>query len=84
MQQCDEKSLMKLAILLILASFAYFFCVTFLPIPESGADNAKYIVGFLVGTGVGSIITHYFRRDPQTDDPGMKKPDDTKAPEVVK
>jgi positive regulator of sigma E activity len=69
-KECDPGTLMKLAVLVILASFVYFFCVTFIPIPDTGEDNAKYIVGFLVGTGVGSIITHYFRRDPQkTEEP---------------
>jgi len=50
-----------------LFSMVYFFAVTFIPIPETGEDNAKYIVGFLVGTGVGSIISFYFRRNTDTD-----------------
>ena len=77
MNDCDQKALMKLAVLIFLASFVYFFCVTFVPIPPTGEDPAKYIVGFLVGTGVGSIITHYFRRDPQKPDevvPEVKEP----------
>jgi hypothetical protein len=54
--------LLHLAWGVFLFSMVYFFCVTFIPIPDTGEDNAKYIVGFLVGTGVGSVISFYFRR----------------------
>lgn len=59
----DPCRVLNLAWGVFLFSMVYFFCVTFIPIPETGEDNAKYIVGFLVGTGVGSIISFYFRRN---------------------
>lgn len=71
MNSLSPDRLLNLAVMVVLVSFVYFFAVTFVPIPETGEDNAKYIVGFLVGTGVGSIITFYFRKSspdtPQTD-----------------
>ncbi len=57
------RDLLQLAWGVFLFSMVYFFAVTFIPIPDTGEDNAKYIVGFLVGTGVGSVISFYFRRN---------------------
>ena len=67
----DPSSLLELAWGVFLFSMVYFFAVTFIPIPKTGEDNAKYIVGFLVGTGVGSVISFYFRRGnlPEGDEP---------------
>lgn len=67
----DPSTLLELAWGVFLFSMIYFFCVTFIPIPATGEDNAKYIVGFLVGTGVGSVISFYFRRgaNPENDEP---------------
>lgn len=62
MPQIDPCKLLKLAYTIILLSFMYLFAVTFVPIPETGEDNAKYIVGFLVGTGLVTIIAFYFKR----------------------
>jgi hypothetical protein len=62
---------MKLAVLVICFSMAYFFCVTFIPIPATGEDNAKYIIGFLVGTGLTTIIAYYFRKG-SVPEPGDK------------
>jgi hypothetical protein len=61
------RDLLKLAYYLLSLSFVYLFCVTFVPIPETGEDNAKYIVGFLVGTGLTTIIAYFFRK--HQDDP---------------
>jgi hypothetical protein len=75
---CRPEALLQLAWGVFLFSMVYFFCVTFIPIPETGEDNAKYIVGFLVGTGVGSVISYYFRRN--TDTP-VRPPRVTDRPE---
>jgi hypothetical protein len=58
----DPSKVLDLAWGVYLFSMIYLFCVTFIPIPESGQDNAKYIVGFLVGTGLTTVIAFYFRR----------------------
>ena len=34
--------------------------IIFIPIPQSGQDSAKYIVGFLSGTALGTIIAYYW------------------------
>lgn len=72
--QLDPCRLLYLAYTIVLLSFGYLFAVTFLPIPPTGEDNAKYIVGFLVGTGLATIIVFYFRRpgtpEPRTLDDG--------------
>ena len=72
----DPSKVLDLAWGVFLFSMVYLFCVTFIPIPDSGADNAKYIVGFLVGTGLTTVISFYFRR---TDDPqrGQRATDKT-------
>lgn len=46
--------IMQVAILA--AAFWYLWAVTFTVMPESGADHSKTIVGFLLGTVVGTII----------------------------
>jgi hypothetical protein len=61
MPPVDDK-LLRLAYTIVLLSLLYLFCVTFVPIPNTGEDNAKYIVGFLVGTGLTTIIAFYFKR----------------------
>ena len=40
--------------------FLYLFGVTFIDLPDTGIDNAKTIVPFLLGTGLGTIIGFYF------------------------
>lgn len=44
-------------ILILAAAFGYLWAVTFIQMPESGTDHSKTIVGFLLGTVVGTIIT---------------------------
>ena len=50
----------NIAILILVITFVYLFCVTFLTIPETGRDHAKTITGFLLGTGFGSLINYYW------------------------
>ena len=59
----NEKNIspgMKIAILIILISFFYFFCVTFIPMTPDGTDQSKTIVGFLLGSGLGVLINYYW------------------------
>lgn len=65
----DPSKVLDLAWGIFLFSMIYLFCVTFIPIPESGQDNAKYIVGFLVGTGLTTVISAYFRKGADQDRP---------------
>jgi Na+-driven multidrug efflux pump len=51
---------MRVAVLIVLITFVYLFCVTFLPMPLAGAEHSKTIVGFLLGTVVASILNYYW------------------------
>lgn len=41
-------------------STLYFFCVTFLQLPDGGKDFANIILGFLLGTAVATIIGFFY------------------------
>lgn len=41
-------------------SAAYFFAVTFLPMPKDSQHYADIILGFLLGTAVATIIGYFF------------------------
>ena len=43
-----------------LSSTVYFFCITFIPLPEGGRDFANIILGFLLGTAVATIIGFFY------------------------
>lgn len=43
-----------------IASVLYFFAVTFLPMPVGGKDFALTILGFLLGTAVGTILSFWY------------------------
>ena len=41
-------------------SVLYFFCVTFIVLPDGGRDFANIILGFLLGTAVATIISFFY------------------------
>lgn len=41
-------------------SFAYIGAITFFEVPVKNADNAKIILGFLLGTCIATILGYYF------------------------
>lgn len=43
-----------------ISSVLYFFAVTFLPMPMGGKDFALTILGFLLGTAVGTILSFWY------------------------
>lgn len=43
-----------------ISSTVYFFCVTFIHLPEGGRDFANIILGFLLGTAVATIIGFFY------------------------
>ena len=55
-----ENFILGMAGIIILLTFLYLFLITFLQIPESGADHAKYASGFLVGTAFATIINYFW------------------------
>lgn len=57
----DEKTrIFWLGVGLMTACFAYFFVVTFISLPTSGAKYADMIVPFLLGSGLGAIAGFYW------------------------
>lgn len=56
----DKTRLLYFAIGIVVVCFIYFFCVTFLRIPETGQRYADLILGFLIGTAVASVINFYW------------------------
>ena len=51
---------MQAAVLIIIITFLYLFCVTFLPLTSTGEDQAKTIVPFLLGSVIGTLIGFYY------------------------
>jgi hypothetical protein len=49
-----------IALTILLISFIYLFMVTFYPMTDAGVDNAKTVVGFLLGSVFGVIINFYW------------------------
>lgn len=43
-----------------ISSVAYFFTVTFLEVPKTGEQFANFILGFLTGTAVATIIGFFY------------------------
>lgn len=62
------------------ASVFYFFCVTFIPLPDGGRDFANIILGFLLGTAVATIISFFYGSSKSSKDKteAMMKADDVK------
>lgn len=52
-----------------ISSTVYFFCVTFVSMPEGGQHFADVILGFLLGTAVATIIGFFYGNS----DTGEKK-----------
>jgi len=49
-----------LAAFFSVVSFGYITAITFFTVPVENADNAKIILGFLLGTAIATIISFYF------------------------
>ena len=56
----EKKPLLYFAMGIIAACFAYFFAITFLPIPAGGQRYADLILGFLLGTACASVFNYYW------------------------
>jgi hypothetical protein len=56
----DKTKLLYFACAIVATCFLYFFCVTFMPVPEGGQRYADLILGFLIGTAFASVINFYW------------------------
>lgn len=48
------------SIVIILITLAYFFCISFITVPDKNRDFANIVLGFMAGTGFSNIINFYF------------------------
>lgn len=48
------------AIYMTTVSFIYFFCVTFIELPDDGKRYADIILGFLLGSGLGVVVAFFY------------------------
>jgi len=54
----EKQRLSQMQIGILLAAFIYIVAVTFLDMTAIGADHSKTVVGFLLGTVIGTIIQY--------------------------
>ncbi len=50
----------NIAVLVLVISAIYIFCVTFIDMGETGKEFAKTITGFILGTGFSTLINYYW------------------------
>ena len=55
-----ERTVLFMACGILGISFAYIFLVTFVPIPETGIKHSDTVTGFLLGTGLGMLLSYYW------------------------
>jgi len=60
MDDSQKKFLGQIAVFILALSFIYFFCITFIPMPETGVRYADIILGALLGSGFTVIVAFYF------------------------
>lgn len=67
----------KFAVSIVVMTFGYLFAVTFLPISATGNEHAKTIVGFLLATGLATLINYFWGNSKkQEPDPEFPKMDE--------
>lgn len=80
----DQSRGMMVALLILLITFLYLFCVTFFPMTEDGAEQAKTITPFLLGTVIGTLIGFYYGNKHEQPKPPVLTPADEVAIEDAK
>lgn len=59
-KEARDYLLLKMAFWLMFTALAIVSAIIWIPIPPSGQDAAKYTVGFLFGTLLGTLITNLY------------------------
>ena len=75
---------LKVAVLIILVTFLYLFSVTFFTMTEDGAEQAKTITPFLLGTVIGTLVGFYYGNKHEQQKPPAITPVDVAAIEAAK
>jgi hypothetical protein len=60
-----------------IASFWYFFSITFSKVPEDNVQNSNLILGFLIGSAISTFLGYYFGMSQSV---RTTKPDDKLPP----
>lgn len=55
----EKKYILQFAVAVVAVCFAYFFCITFIPVPQSGLKYADIILGALIGSGFTLVMQFY-------------------------
>ena len=55
-----EKITIYMACGVLIIGFTYLFLVSFIPIPQTGVDHTKVIVGAMLGSVIGVIIGYFW------------------------
>jgi hypothetical protein len=62
-----------------IASFVYFFAITFTIIPEDNIQNSNLILGFLIGSAISTFLGYYFGTSQSAIKTGEKIPPPTRT-----
>jgi len=83
-KETDSARGLKVAVLIIMTTFLFLFCVVFLPMTEDGAEQAKTITPFLLGTVIGTLVGFYYGNKHEQQKPPAITPVDVAAIEAAK
>lgn len=72
-----------------IASFYYFFAITFNTVPEDNIQNSNLILGFLIGSAISTFLGYYFgmsqsTRTTKSDDKLPPSPEEIRTEAVPK
>ncbi len=74
---------MKVALLIMLIGFSYLAAVTFLPMPDTGAEHSKTIVGFMLGTVFSTLINYYWGNSSKGQTPNLPKDEGINGKDII-
>jgi hypothetical protein len=77
----DASSGMKMAFIILLLTFGYLIAVVFFPMTKDGAEQAKTITPFLLGSVIGTLIGFYYGNKSKSQD---QTPPDTTVDDNAK
>jgi hypothetical protein len=80
----DSTRGMNVAVIILMITFGYLFCVTFMDMTPAGAEQAKTITPFLLGTVIGTLVGFYYGNKHEQPKPTTITPVDEAAIDAAK